>query len=80
MAIAYFLLNLASRLPNAAWLLCLLAFAPLLPFNSLARNYNRQSGLDYARNDRFTGWNWLGIVLGGIFVLLVIWGTLLLDK
>lgn len=79
LAIAYFLLNVISRLPDPYWIFSLLAFVPLLPVNSLIRNHNRSGGLDHKADDAFTVWNWLGIIVGGLFLLLVLVGLTLGD-
>ncbi len=79
LAFAYFAINVASRLPDPYWIFSLLAFVPLLPVNSLIRIHNRSEGLDHEANDRFTAWNWLGIVVGGLFLLLVLVGLTLVD-
>jgi hypothetical protein len=72
---AYFLLNLTSRLPNAAWLFALLSFLPLLPVNSLLRRYHQDERVDMRRMDRFNVWHILVIIFGGLFLLLAIIGT-----
>jgi hypothetical protein len=77
MAVAYFLLNLSSRLPGSWALLAFFIFVPLLPFNSLARNYNHINGQRSPDYDRYGALNWLAIVVGGLFLLLVAYGATL---
>jgi len=72
LALAYFLLNLASRLPNAGWLLALFAFVPLLPVNSLLRRYHQDERVDMAQMDRFSALHILVTVVGGLFLLLLL--------
>lgn len=77
LALAFFLLNLVSRAPVPYALLSFLAFMPLLPVNSLVRDFRRAEGADHERDDRFGVANWLAIVLGGGIVLLALLGLLL---
>lgn len=77
LAAAYFLLNLAGRLPGGLTLLSLFTFVPILPINSLLRRYHREEGLDMQRMDRFGVWHILLLVFGGIFLMLVLFGLTL---
>jgi hypothetical protein len=77
MAITYFLLNLSARLPGNWWMLTFLSFVPLLPFNSLARNYNQLNGQRSPDYDSFGALNWLGIVIGGVLLLLIAVGLMM---
>lgn len=74
LAIAFFLINGAWRLPDPYWMLSLLAFLPLLPAQAAANRINRQVAPDAPKNDAYTGANVTLIVLGAIFLLLVIIG------
>ncbi|MFL9582809.1 hypothetical protein [Stenotrophomonas sp. AB1(2024)] len=71
LAVAYFLLNLSTRLPNVGWLLGLFIFVPLLPVNSLLRRYHQDERVDMERMDRFNIWHILVVVAGGLFLLLL---------
>lgn len=71
LAVTYFLLNLAARLPNAGWLLALFVFVPLLPVNSLLRRYHQDERVDTERMDRFGALHILVAVVGGLFLLLL---------
>lgn len=77
LALAFFLLNLASRAPLPYALLSFLAFMPLLPVNSLVRDFRRAEGADHGRDDRFGVANWLAVVLGGGITLLALFGLML---
>lgn len=74
LAAAYFLLNLAGRLPGGLTLVSLFTFVPILPINSLLRRYHREEGVDMQRMDRFGVWHILLLVFGGIFLMLVLFG------
>lgn len=76
-AITYFLLNLSARLPGNWWVLTFFSFVPLLPFNSLARNYNQLNGQRSSDCDSFGALNWLGIVIGGVLLLLIVVGLMM---
>ena len=76
LGVAYFLLYVASRLPDPMWLVALFTFVPLLPVNSLLRRYHRDEGMDTRALDRFGVWHILAVVVGGLFLLLTQVGTL----
>lgn len=76
LGVAYFLLYVASRLPDPMWLVALFTFVPLLPVNSLLRRYHRDEGMDTRALDRFGVWHILAVVVGGLFLLLTVVGTL----
>lgn len=80
MAIVYFLLNLCSRLPGNWWVLAFFIFLPLLPFNSLARNYNQLNGQHSPDYDRYGALNWLAIVVGGMVLALIALGLVLPER
>jgi len=79
LGVAYFLLNLASRLPDPMWLVALFTFVPLLPVNSLLRRYHREEGMDMRALDRFGVWHILVVIFGGVFLLLAVAGTFMQD-
>lgn len=78
LAIAYAALYLCAYLPPPYWLLFVFCFLPLLPVNALARRYNEATDGDLHRaEDAFNAWNWLGIVVGGLFWLMILLGMIL---
>lgn len=76
LALAYFLLHIAYRLPGALWLVSLLSFLPLLVVQRSVNELNRAVAPEAPRNDSYSGLNVVGIVLGGTIILLAIVGTL----
>ena len=77
LALAYFLLNLTARAPDPWWIFCFFIFVPLLPDNSLARQYNQAEGIGDEAAEGYSVWNWLAIVIVGGFVALGFLGALL---
>ena len=77
LAMAFLILGAASRLPDPLWLVSLFSFLPLLVVQRSvnALNATRASAAD--RNDRYSGWNVVVIVIGTILLLLAILGTIL---
>lgn len=72
LALLFFLLNFAGRLPNGGALLSLFTFVPLLPVNSLLRRYHLDEKVDLQRMDRFGVWHILVLLAGGGLLLLAI--------
>jgi hypothetical protein len=76
LAFVYFLLVASSRLPDPYWLVSLLSFLPMIPVNSYASAINaRHEG--YVQNRRFTKWNWMGLILGNLVLVLAFIGAFL---
>jgi hypothetical protein len=60
-------------LPDPYWLFSFLRFALLIPANSVALNINKNLNPHFKNNEKFSGWNWAGVVVGGVlFVLCII--------
>jgi hypothetical protein len=66
---------------NSEWVWWFSLAAPvfLLPVQSAMNTVNQQVAKGSPRNDRFTALNWVGIVLGGLFLLLAMVGTVIGD-
>jgi hypothetical protein len=75
-AIGLFFLNVVSRAPDPWWLPTFLQFALLLPVQSAVNRLNAQVAPKADRNVRYSGWNIAAIVVGGLTLLLAIYGTL----
>lgn len=75
LAVIYFIFGLLWRLPDPYWFVTFLSFLPILPVNSLALSLNKQLISRFQNNEEFTGWNWVGLILGGLFLLLSMVGT-----
>ncbi len=72
LALTYFVLGGMGLLPNPYWVVSFLSFIPLLPVNNLALTLNKQLVSGFQNNEEFTGWNWVALILGGSYTLLII--------
>lgn len=70
------LLNLTWRLPGAWALITILSFIPLMIVQANALAWQRHLYTAPSRAHRFRWWEWLIIVIGGIFQILVLLGSL----
>ena len=77
LAIVYFVLQALPNLPDPYWLVSFLSFTLLIPANSVALNINNHLISDFKNNETFSGWNWGGLVLGGLLFVLSLIGTFL---
>ena len=76
LALGYFLLRLAWRLPDPYWLVTIFGFLPLLVVQRSINQLNAAIAPEAPRNDSYSGLNVAIIVIGGILLLLAILGTL----
>jgi hypothetical protein len=79
-AVAFFLLTLASRLPDPWWLLTFASVLPLVPIQRAASAIALHAAPGTDPNTTFSGLNWVGIVVGGLFLFLAVFGMLILEK
>ena len=70
----YLTLSLTFRLPDPWWMLTFLSFVPMIP---VQRTIDRVNGLRVAElpNRGYSGWNIVGIVVGGLVLVLVVYGA-----
>jgi len=71
-----FVVAMLWRLPDPWSLVALLGFLPLLPVQNAVNRINRKLAPQAPANSRFGGWNIFGLVVGGIFLILAVIGTL----
>jgi hypothetical protein len=74
LAIAWTVTTLCWKLPDPGWLISIFSFLFVLPMQSYANWINEEEMPAHDRNARLTAWNWVGIVVGGIFFALVLIG------
>jgi len=74
--VAYIVLTMFNTAPDPIWLLSSLTFIPLLYVQKVINNLRNQLSPDFAINDKFSGWNIVGIIFGLICWALVILGMI----
>ncbi len=76
LTISYFILVASSKLPTIYGLITFLNFLPIVIANRVAIATNKAQSPNFNSDNRFTGWNWLAIIAGGLFFIAEIAGTL----
>lgn len=74
LATAYLLLTITWRLPDPWWLVGIGTFVPLLPALRTVRLINDRVGSPESLNESYSGANVATILIGGIVVLLALFG------
>lgn len=70
LATLWILLSMLWILPDPYWILSFLSIGLLVPIQQMANGINESLAPNADRNDRFTAWNTLAIVIGGpLFVI-----------
>jgi hypothetical protein len=77
LATGWILVTLTWRLPDPYWLVTNFAVLFMLPIQAYANRINAAEAPGHEPNSRFSVWNWLGVVVGGLLLLLVVLGTFL---
>jgi hypothetical protein len=80
LATGWILTTLLWKLPDPYWLICFSAVIFMVPVQMAAERVNAAAAPLSATNDRFSGINWLTILVGGVFLFLAVIGTFLGDK
>lgn len=80
LAAGWIILTVLWRLPDPYWLICYLAFVFLIPVQRRANAINDAVEPAHDRNTRLTWLNWVGVVLGGVMLLLILAGTFLPEE
>jgi hypothetical protein len=76
LALAYLILEASWRLPDPLWLVSFLSVLPLLVVQGAVNKLNAALAPDAPRNNSYSGLNVAIIIVGGLFLLLAILGTL----
>jgi len=64
------------NLPDPYWLIAYFSFVFIIPANTAILRLNENLAIDVKANDRMQGWNWLALILGGMFFILIVGETL----
>jgi hypothetical protein len=75
LAIGWVVTTLLWKLPSAAWLITYAAVFFLIPVQITMNKVNEVLDPGHDPNTRFTAWNIVGIVLGGLLLALAVWGS-----
>jgi len=70
--------GLLSRLPDPYWRVGFLSVLLLLPIQTAMNALNLKHAPDHDRNSRFSAWNIVGVVIGGLLFLICVYGALFL--
>ena len=76
LAVGWIIFSLLWKLPGPGWAASMVTFAFLLPAQAAANRVIAAAAPAAPRNERFTAWNWVGIVLGTPMLLSALYGTL----
>ena len=77
LAVFYFFLNMAWRLPGPWWLISLGTLIPMIPIQQAAQRVNERFAAPNTdwKNDKYSTANVVIIVLGGLFVVMAVIGS-----
>lgn len=70
----YFLVWIASFLPDPYWLIALPGALVLMPAQKAINQLNEQAAPGHDRNASFSAWNWVAMAVGVLFTVLVLVG------
>ena len=77
LALGYLVMQFGMRLPDPWWFVAFLSFIPLLPAVQAIERINKASGATEDPNATFSGGNWVGMILGGLCLLIIVLGMML---
>ena len=80
LAFGWIATTIASRLPDPYWLVTLTSTLFMIPVQRHVNRLNAILAPGHDPNDRFTAWNWVGIILGSLFLLLALAGLFLPEE
>ncbi|HEY0913250.1 MAG TPA: DUF4339 domain-containing protein [Solimonas sp.] len=80
MAVMFIVITLLGNLPGPLGMIAMLSALTLMPAQELANRINAQRAPEHPRNDRYSGLNIAGIVLGGLMLLMALFGSFLPEE
>jgi uncharacterized membrane protein len=75
LAAGWIVFTIAWKLPDPYWWISMVAIVFMIPVQAQVIRINAEVAPGHAENGRFTVWNWLGIVFGGLLLILALLGT-----
>lgn len=75
LAAGWILVSITWKLPDPYWLVSMFAVVFLVPIQAYANRVNAAVAPDHDPNSRFSAWNWVTCVFGGLLLALAIVGT-----
>jgi hypothetical protein len=80
LAAGWFVFTILVRLPDPYWLISFFAVLFLVPVQRAANQINLVTCPNHDPNSKFSKWNILGVILGGLLLVLMLIGTFLPPK
>lgn len=80
LAAGWIITELAGILPDPYWLSGFFAIVFLLPVQAYANRVNKVAAPQHDPNSRFTPWNWVAVVVGGLLFALMVVGLLFPEE
>jgi hypothetical protein len=77
LAICYLVLGFAWKLPEPLWLISFLRISFLLPIQSYVNRINAAASPGHDPNARFSAWNCITVIVGGLLFILAVIGSIL---
>ena len=80
LAVAWVVFEMLARLPDPFWLISVLSIIFLLPVQMTANEINLVTSPNHDPNSKFSGWNIVAVIGGGLLFLLALVGTFFPSK
>jgi hypothetical protein len=80
LATVWIICSLTWRLPEPYFLLSYIAIFALLPVQKAINDINEEEVPGHDRNSRFSAWNWVAVVVGGLLALMSIFGAFVAPR
>ena len=74
LATFFLILGFCANLPEPYFIITFFSVFVLFPVNNVAIEINERLIPDFKNNEKFSGWNWVALIIGGIFWFFAIIG------